>query len=104
MKFVISESRLLEFIGNYIDSLFVKDNLSRHGDFILVWDPWETMVGEDEREAVMEYDFTDGRLWIKQDVLNKFDQLFNIGWNDSSDMIKDKFEEKFGVNVKYYDI
>ena len=96
MKYIISESRLREFISNYIDKLFVPENVYRTGnlgDFIIIWNPWEPdFGGESEPDAFMEFDHTDGRLWVHTDILKKLESLFNLSWNDSTDIIKERFE------------
>ena len=106
MKYIISESKLQEFISNYIDKLFVPENVSKSGGgFIIIWDPWEPdFGGEDERDEFMEFDYSDGRLWVKKDVLRKLEDLFNLSWSDSIDIIKERFEDFFGVEVKYVDV
>ena len=97
MNYVITESRLYELIDNYIDKILDSPNKTyRHDHFILVDDPWTL----EDPEVVIEYDYTDGRLWISSKVLNLFDSLFGLSPSDAAERISERFEKKHGVDIK----
>ena len=52
-------------------------------------------------EIIMEHDSYDGRLYIQKDYLNTFVRLFPLDKEDASEFIKEWFEWKYGVDVKY---
>lgn len=100
MKYIISENRLSEFINSYLES-FVSNKAVTHSD------PWiiisQAAQGDDENwDDYMEHDYTDGRLWINKIFLKGFMDLFGFRDKESAqDIIKNWFENKFEVDVKF---
>ncbi len=98
MKYIITESRMNEFMTNYLNNLLENYKVRTPYSFIVIspviWD-------EDEWDEVMEYDFSDGRLWINEDIIQTFDDLFNLDKNASHDFIKNWFENQFDVKIKF---
>lgn len=99
MKYIISESRLNEFINSYLE-LFVYNKAVTHSD------PWiiisQAAQGDDENWAdYMEYDYTDGRLWINKSFLQIFTDSFGVDEQHTRQIISDWFSNKFDVEVKF---
>lgn len=100
MKYIISENRLTEFIRNYLETFVANKVVVNTDSFVVISEP---VYGDEENWAdYMEYDHTDGRLWINRSFLENFMNLFGFSDKKSAqDFIKDWFENKFGVNVKF---
>ena len=100
MKYIISENRLSEFINSYLDT-FVSNKAVNYVDpFIIIS---QQNQGDDENWAdYMEHDHIDGRLWINKDFLKGFMDLFGFRDRESAqDFIKNWFENKFEIEVKF---
>ncbi len=93
MNYIISESRLHEFMSSYLDNY----QSSKHLDFILISQP----IDEDNWTDLMEYDYTDGRLWINREFLKNFSDIFALGSEYAKNFITNWFENKFGVKASF---
>jgi len=99
MKVIITESQKKKLMNDFIKSL-VDDTLDENeplyvDSYIIIWDKtdvWNTFI---------EYDKSDGRLWISKKYLNNLESWFPIKKEKVLDMIKNSFENKFNVDVKY---
>jgi hypothetical protein len=94
MKYTISEIKLYEFMTNYLDSLTKDMNITRMDNFIVISD-------DSDETDIMEFDHSDGRMWINSQFLNDFNNLFTRGKLESLNFITNWFENKFGVKSKY---
>jgi hypothetical protein len=56
---------------------------------------------EDDLDIMLEFDSEDNRLYIDKSFLDTFAMLFPLDIEDSQEFIKDWFEWKFGVEIKY---
>jgi hypothetical protein len=97
MKYIITESRLNEFMNDYMNSWFSSKRFWKHDSFIIV----DSHLDEDEYEPVMEYDHEDGRLWVMEYIKNYIMDLFNKTRNEVDEFLKHWFENEFNVNVSY---
>ena len=98
MKLLITESKLQKLQYSYLDSL---DQISFTDPYIIIW-------GDDSEEyeintTLIEYDYSDGRLFIDIDFLKKFESHFVYGDANGCEIITKWFENKFDVEVKYCD-
>lgn len=100
MKYIISESRLHQFINDYLDSFVERNNVSRPDPFIVISEPSQNDV-DTTWEDYMEYDFTDGRLWINRDFVTNISNLFFKDKDDALKFVVDWFEDKFDVEVEF---
>jgi len=101
MKYVITESRLNDFIIQYLNSWSENRYINGFDTFITITSRDET---DDIEDAVdMEYDYDDGRLYVNKDFRNHFMDLFNKSLEESNSLFKDWFEYKFGEKVEYVD-
>jgi hypothetical protein len=101
MKYVITESRLNDFIIQYLNSWSENRYINGFDTFITITSRDETDDIEDEVD--MEYDYDDGRLYVNKDFRNHFMDLFNKSLEESNSLFKDWFEYKFGEKVEYVD-
>ena len=100
MIYRISEKRLYEYMVKYLDRWLEHHFIQTPGDFILVSE--KTSRAEDaDWIDIMEYDYSDGRLWINQSFLQSFADLFAHDKEDASSFLKDWFENKFKVEIKF---
>ena len=103
MKYIISESRLSElmnsYILNYLDEFVASKYTHNVDSFIVVSEP---VQGDDENwEDYMEYDFSDGRLWIGKQFMSLFTNIFPFVKDRAQEIIRDWFGKKFDVKIEY---
>lgn len=83
---------------DYLNTWIENKAVSNHLDFILI----EEMANDDgEWDTNMEYDFSDGRLWINNDFKRFMSDLFAKSVLDIIPFVTDWFEDKFNVEVEY---
>ena len=97
MKYIIKESKLNDLRKEYIENRIGSD--SDFQEFIIIYHPGE--VDEDEIDAMMEYDHTDGRLWVNSSFGRGFADLFFPNDEEAYKFISEWFEWKYGVDVKF---
>ena len=99
MKYIITENRLNEFMTQYLDSWLSTKHSYNFEEFIII----EYSFGQDDvsDSIVMEHDNTDGRLWFDNDFRKKLTDLFNKSTEEINHFVREWFENKFGVEVKY---
>lgn len=99
MKYVISNNRLQDVMKNYLESFLGSKVIEDIDNFIVISQPSED--NESDWEAYMEFAFEDGRLYVIEDFLRSFSDLFGLNEEDTKNFIKDWFEYKFGVDINY---
>ena len=98
MKYIITEDRLDEFLTNYLNS-WVKDMAVSHTNpFIIISRKIEDFEDWDD---YMEYDYSDGRLWINKNFKNLMMDMSNKSEVGVRVFIGKWFEDKFNVDIKY---
>jgi len=97
MKYIITESRLNEFMNDYMNSWVSTENVWNYDNFILI----DSKLDDGEDETVLEYDHEDGRLWVMEYIKNYIMDLFNKTRNEVDKFLKHWFENEFNVNVSY---
>ena len=97
MKIIITENKLRDLQLQYLNSSIGPE--SNFEEFIIIYHPGE--VDEDVFDAIMEYDRTDGRLYIDKSFLNNFGKVYFPNENDAGPFIKDWFEHQYGVDIEY---
>ena len=81
----------------YLNSWVATKNRTEYDKFIIFQD----MIEPDEWEDVMEYDGSDGRLWVHKDFLNLVTDLFGKNTIETMTFIGNWFEDKFNIKVKF---
>jgi len=102
MKYIINNNKLNELITkhmtDYLDGK-LKNNLSRVDTYIIIH---KDVDNDDDEPISLEYDNFDGRLYINKDFLKEFRTWFPMGDEESSkELIKNWFESKFPVEIKF---
>ena len=99
MRIIIRESALDSLMTQYMETWVENKYVARHTDFILIQEKAE--YDDEFWRDLMEYDFTDGRLWIKNDFKKLMSDLFGKSVLDIIPFLTKWFETKFGVKVEY---
>jgi hypothetical protein len=97
MKYIITESQLDKIRRDYIENRVGSE--SNFEEFIIIYNPGE--VDDIEDEVMMEYDHTDGRLYVNSSFGHSFSDLFFPNDEEAYKFISEWFEWKYGVNVEY---
>lgn len=100
-KVIISESRLHEFLTAYLDSFVDTHEVVYHDPYIVISDKDH---GDDVKWVDhMEYDHTDGRLWVNRDTLDSIYNSFPFFRDKESfkQFLVKWFENRFEVEVKF---
>ena len=101
MKYIISESRVFDFMRSYLDTFADTKAVSEPNPFIVIAQPSQ---GDDEQwDDYMEYDHTDGRLWINKSFLSQFCDIFGLNNQEARTFISDWFESRFEVKINFVD-
>lgn len=99
VRYIITESRLDEFINRYLDNMMNSNIILRNDPYIYIERP---DYDEEDVFQYMEWDRTDGRLWINKKFLSYFTNMFAFEDAGSAQKtIADWFEKKFDVEVKF---
>jgi hypothetical protein len=101
MKFEITRKRLQEVKGRVLNDYILdkNKNVRKFDSFIIISDPQE--IEFEIYEPFFEYDFTDGRLFVRDDVFNSFIDMFASNEKQAIEDISDWFSKKFDVEVKF---
>ena len=101
MRYIITESRLDEFINRYLDNIANSNIILERDRFIWI-EEIDYQDGDGDIFQYMEHDDTDGRLWINKIFLKRFSDMFGFDdWVSASKSISGWFENRFNVKVKF---
>lgn len=98
MKVIITENKLRDIQLNYLNTM--RYDYSNVDNFIILYYP-DNADDYELSEVMMEYDFEDFRLYIDSSFVKDFGLTYFPNEDDTQPFIRDWFEEKFGVKVKY---
>jgi hypothetical protein len=98
MKYIISENRLNEIMTEYLNGWAESKTVSRSSPFIVIEEP-SAEVGE--WDIVMEYDSTDGRLYVSKRTTKHLMDLFGKNEIDVRVFVGEWFGKKFNVDVEF---
>jgi hypothetical protein len=99
MKIIITENKLLKLQTDVLNNL-LGGNVSEFDNFILIYYP-DGQGDEGISEIMMEYDYEDSRLYIDNYFLRNFGKVYFPNEEEAQLVIKDWFENYFGVEIKY---
>ena len=99
MKYIITENRLNQFIIDYLDDLIGTKVVNRLHPYIVV--SQQIGDGEDEWEDIMEFDHTDGRLWVNRNFMKKLTDIFGLSSGRMKVLLKQLFQDKFNVKIEF---
>lgn len=99
MKVIITENKLHQLQINHLNET-LRGGVSKFDNFIIIYYYDD---GDDyfDSEVLMEYDSEDGRLYVDNKFLKDFSFTYFANENDAEKVIKDWFENEFGVKIKY---
>lgn len=99
MKVIITKNKLHQLQINHLNET-LRGGVSKFDNFIIIYYYDD---GDDyfDSEVLMEYDFEDGRLYVDNKFLKDFSFTYFANENDAEKVIKDWFENEFGVKIKY---
>ena len=96
MRYIISESRLNNFIFQYLDNWEETKVSYRNYPWIIIEEP-----DDDYAEQYMELDRTDGRLWINKSIRKDLMNLFNKSEEEINAIVGNWFSDRFEEEVKF---
>ena len=98
MKVMITENKLRDIQLNYLNTM--RYDYSEFDNFKILYYP-DNRDDYELSEVMMEYDFEDFRLYIDSNFVKDFGLTYFPNEDDAQPFIRDWFEDKFGVKVKY---
>jgi hypothetical protein len=98
MKIIITENKLLKLQTDILNNL-LGYNVSSFDNFILIYYP-DGQGDEGISEIMMEYDYEDSRLYIDDNFLRNFAKVYFPNEEEAQLVIKDWFENYFGVEIE----
>ena len=99
MKYIITENRLNQFILDYLEDLVGRKVVNRLHPYIVV--SQQIGADEDDWEDIMEFDHTDGRLWVNRNFMKKLTDIFGLSTGRMKVLIKQFFQDKFNVKIEF---
>lgn len=87
-------------MNSYLDGIKDSNIILRNGPYVYIERP-DLNDGDGEILHYMEYDHTDGRLWINKYFLNVFNEMFAMEMKDSENFIRNWFESRFDVKIEF---
>jgi hypothetical protein len=99
MKILIQESKLDMLMTEYLNGWVENKSINNLTDFILI--SQKEANDDDSWVDFMEFDYTDGRLWVNRNLQKFLVDLFGKSQVGTMTFIGKWFEGKFGVEVKY---
>jgi hypothetical protein len=99
MKYVISENRLNQFIIDYLNDIIERKVVNRLHPYIVI----SQRIGDDEDdwEDIIEFDHTDGRLWVNRNLQKMLTDMFALSQERMKVLLKQWFENKFNVKIEF---
>jgi hypothetical protein len=99
MKYIISESRLNQFLLDYLEGTIERKVVNHTHPYIIV--SHQIGDGEDDWEDIMEFDHMDGRLWVNRNFQKRLTDTFGLSVGRTKVLLKQWFENKFNVKVEF---
>jgi hypothetical protein len=99
MNYAIPNERLNNLMSDYLNDFMDGCNVSKFDSFIAL-----SKKNHDDfeyTEVLMEYDYSDSRLWMDTNTVNNFITWFPISRPEAKKFIKDWFENTFNVKISY---
>lgn len=93
MKYIISESRLDDIMKKFLDSYFQNKRISDSEVNLVVYD-------DNMDDDYFQYFHNRKNLFILDEFLDEFENMFNLSRTESLKFISEWFESEFGVDVR----
>jgi len=98
MKYIISENRLNEIMTEYLNGWAESRTVYRNDPFIVIEEPNHEV---EDWDVIMEYDITDGRLYVSKRITKLLIDLFGKNEIDVRVFVAEWFGKKFNVDVEF---
>ena len=99
MNYIITENRIHELKTNFLNG-YIGYNVLRLDTYLLITNTSNNNDFEN-LEPFLEYDYSDGRLFINSDIRDNFMSLFGADNSEADEFISNWFSDKFGVTVDF---
>lgn len=99
MKYIISENRMNEIMTEYLNGWAESRTSYRNSPFIIIEEPSNEIL--DDWDITMEYDMTDGRLYVSKKITKHLMDLFGKNEKETRDFVGKWFENHFDVEVEF---
>ena len=99
MKIIITENKLHKLQINHLDNM-LRGGVTEFDNFIIIY-YYDTSDDYENSEVLMEYDYEDSRLYVDHSFLKNFAKVYVPKEEEAPFVIKDWFENYFGVEIKY---
>ena len=98
MNYIVTHPQLRKFMTEYLDDFLNRCSVHEVDSYIVV----DYNSPEPEIDDVaMEYDSSDGRLYVDRYFFGTFTSWFPLDVEQSKSFIKDWFEDIYKVKIKY---
>ena len=91
MKYVITENRLNKVMTNYLDSFLETKQILNYDDSVVVADSNPDDEENENWTEHMFYNFDDEDLWVNNEFVEEFGNLFGKEYEESLAFIKEWF-------------
>ena len=99
MNYIVTHPQLRKFMTEYLNDFLNRCSVAEFDSFIVIDYNLNDAVNEDD--VVMEYDSSDGRLYVHESFFEKFTSWFPLDTEQFKSFIKDWFEDIYKVKIKY---
>ena len=100
MKYEISRKKLQEVKEKVLND-YIDNNVENFDTYIVIVDNTGNDNEFEITEPFFEYDYYDGRLFVRDDVFYNFISSFPINEKEAIEDISSWFQKKFDVEVKF---
>ena len=87
-------------MNSYLDNMMNSNIVQRNDPYLYIEKP-DYDDGDGDIFQYVEYDYSDGRMWINRHFLIYFSELFALSIKEAGDFIQKWFEKTFDVEVKF---
>ena len=91
MKYTINENRLNRIMTNYLDSFLATKQFLSYDDSVVIADIGYADEDDTNWTEHMYYDFNDEDLWVNNEFIEEFSNLFGKDEAESLEFIKEWF-------------
>ena len=88
-------------MNSYLDNMMNSNIVQRNDPYVYIERPDYNDGDGDDFFQFIEYDYSDGRLWINRHFLIQFSELFGLSIIEAGDFIQNWVEKTFDVKVEF---
>jgi hypothetical protein len=98
MRYLISESKLDKYIIEFLNDINNNSYIDSWDNFIVLREPVDEEM-EEMGDVIMEYDYSDGRLYVVHPIIEKMYSLFGLDREETYQKVGEWFANKFDVQI-----